>query len=85
VLSLHDGSLGLDSQKPSGFGQFNPSTGPNEQRASKFLLKSAYLHAQCRLHDVKLLRRTAEVPLVSNGEKVAKVAQVHGEFHVHLN
>jgi hypothetical protein len=73
--------LRFDPQKGPRLGQFNPPTGPYEKWASEFLLKGAYLHAQRRLHDVKPLRRTSEVPLFGNGQEIAKMAKVHIESY----
>jgi hypothetical protein len=37
------------------------------------------LHAECRLHDVQAIRRSTEVALFGDGEKIAQMAQIHSD------
>jgi hypothetical protein len=37
------------------------------------------LHAERRLHNVEAIRRSTEVALFSDGEKIAQMAQIHSD------
>ena len=64
-------------ENPASLGKLDPPRIPREQLESKLILQLANLLAQCRLRDMKPIRRPPQTRLLGDSNKVAKVTQLH--------
>ncbi len=88
-LAHHDAQLihprqnmhGMFVEQPSGLGQPQGPGVAVEQLDADLVLELADLAAQRRLGDVEDLGRAGEVPLIGDGDEVAKVAQFHNHTY----
>jgi hypothetical protein len=77
VLKLLENSADFCSKDATRRSQRCTVTTALEEHNAQLLLQIPDLAAQRRLRDMHPRRRTAEMPFLSNGQEVAKMAEFH--------
>jgi hypothetical protein len=74
VPGLHHQLSGFLKKGTSGFGQLDPPLVAHKQHHPQIVLQLTDLTAQGRLRNVQLLRRSPEVQVLRDGDKVSNVS-----------
>jgi hypothetical protein len=77
AIEMDQGTPRFSEEQLSGFGQFNVTAIPLEQRRTQFLFHRLDLHTERRLADMEAARRSAETELFCNSDEIPQLTKIH--------